>query len=150
MKLLLYHNLDEIWFLFLLRTNLVTFVHLRMKDLVCFFKNEKFSLFCDSKLATFDSLSDYDNLYLIDITVSFNKSFQLSTWGTKRKLTSEDLGVIWHKRLRHISKKRIEGLVSDEILDPLDFTNFEVCVNCIYGEQANIRIFVANKTLDIL
>ena len=92
----------------------------------------------------------YYNLYLIDIIVSFNESLQLSTRGTKRKLTTKNSGILWHKRLGHISKKRIERLVSDEILDPLDFTNFNIGVNCIKGKQTNIRRFIANKTLNIL
>ena len=41
-------------------------------------------------------------------------------------------------------------LVSDEILDPLDFTDFEICVNCIKGKQKNIRILGANKTSNVL
>ena len=40
--------------------------------------------------------------------------------------------------------------MSDEILDPLDFPNFEVCVNCIKGKQTNKRRFEANRTSDVL
>ena len=58
--------------------------------------------------------------------------------------------MLWHKRLGHISKQRIERLVSDEILDPLDFTNFDVCVNCIKGKQTNIRRLGANRTSNVL
>ena len=40
--------------------------------------------------------------------------------------------------------------MSDRILDPLDFIDFDVCVNCIKGKQKNIRILGANRTSDIL
>ena len=40
--------------------------------------------------------------------------------------------------------------MSDEILDPLGFIDFDICVNCIKGKQTNKSIFEANKTLDVL
>ena len=57
---------------------------------------------------------------------------------------------LWHKGLGHISRRRLERLVLDEILDHLDFTNFDICVNCIKGKQINKRRFEANRTMDIL
>ena len=116
----------------------------------CSFGNEKFSLFHDSKLVSSGSLSGYDNLYLLDTIASFNESLQLSTRGIKRKFTNRNSAALWHKRLGHISRRRIERLVSDEILDPLDFTDFDICVNCIKGKQTNKRRFEASRTLDVL
>ena len=92
------------------------------------------------------SLSGYDNLYSVEINASFNESLHLSTRGVKRKLTSENSAALWHKQLGHISQMRIERLVSCEILDPLDFTDFNICVNCIKGKQTNKRRFEANRT----
>ena len=40
--------------------------------------------------------------------------------------------------------------MSDEIFDPLDFTNFDICVNCIKRKQTNKRIFEANRTSNVL
>ena len=146
----LYLDLNETFIVPSFRRNLISISALDKSGYSCSFGNGKFSLFYDSKLSGSGSLSGYDNLYLIDTIASFNESLQLSTRGTKRKLTTENSGILWHKRLGHISKKRIERLVSDEILDPLDFTNFDICVNCIKGKQTNTRRFVANKTMDIL
>jgi len=143
-------DLNETFIVPSFRRNLISISALDKSGYSCSFGNGKFSLFYDSKLSGSGSLSGYDNLYLIDTIASFNESLQLSTRGTKRKLTTENSGILWHKRLGHISKKRIERLVSDEILDPLDFTNFDICVNCIKGKQTNTRRFVANKTMDIL
>ena len=98
------------------------------------FGNSKFSLFQDLKLVGNGSLLAYDNLYLLDTITSFNKSLYISTRGVKHKLTNENFASLWHKRLSHISKWRIERLVFDRILDPLDFTDFDVCVNCIKGK----------------
>lgn len=48
------------------------------------------------------------------------------------------------------SRQRIERLVLEEILDPLDFTDFDIRVKCIKGKQTNKRRFEANRTLDVL
>ena len=40
--------------------------------------------------------------------------------------------------------------MSNGILDPLDFIDFDVCVNCIKGKKTNIRRLGANRTSDVL
>jgi len=40
--------------------------------------------------------------------------------------------------------------VSDEILEPLDLSDFEVCVECIKGKQTNIRKLGPERAKDIL
>ena len=93
----------------------------------CTFGSRQFNLFHDSKLVGSNSLSGYDNIYLIDMVVSFNKSLQFSTRELKRKLTNKNSTMLWHKKLGHIYRWRIERLLSDEILDLLDFIDFNVC-----------------------
>ena len=97
-----------------------------------------------------DSLSYVDNLYMLDTVASYHETLQLSTQGVKIKLTDENSSSLWHKRLGHISKRRIERLVSDGILDSLDFADFEICTNCIKGKQTNTRRFGANRATDVL
>ena len=87
---------------------------------------------------------------MLDTVASYHETLQLSTQGVKRKLTDENSSSLWHKRLGHISKRRIERLVSDGILDSLDFTDFEICTNCIKGKQTNTRRFGANRATDVL
>ena len=38
----------------------------------------------------------------------------------------------------------------DEILDPLDLSDFEVCVECIKGKRTNIRKLGAERAKDVL
>ena len=45
--------------------------------------------------------------------------------------------ILWHRRLGHISRNRIEKLVKNGILENLNFTDFEICVDCIKGKQTN-------------
>ena len=40
--------------------------------------------------------------------------------------------------------------MSYEILDSLDFADFEICTNCIKGKQTNTRSFGVNRATDVL
>nr|GFB58469.1 hypothetical protein [Tanacetum cinerariifolium] len=46
-----------------------------------------------------------------------------------------DLALLWHCRLGHISKKRIEKLQHEGLLNSSDFTVFEKCVSCMSGKM---------------
>lgn len=45
----------------------------------------------------------------------------------------------------HISKNRVERLVTDGILDSIDLTKFDVCVECIKGKQTKTKKFGAYR-----
>ena len=55
--------------------------------------------------------------------------------GMKCGLVNESSAYLWHKHLGHISKERIQRLVKNEILSDLDFTNLDICVDCIMGKH---------------
>ena len=133
-----------------LRRNLVYVPVLDTSGYCCSFGNGKVILYQNSNLVGSGSLLRYNNLYFLDTIASFNESLHVSTVGIKRKLTSENSSSLWHKRLGHISKRRIERLVSDGILDPLDFMDFDTCVNCIKGKQTDVRRLGANRASNVL
>jgi hypothetical protein len=54
--------------------------------------------------------------------------------GSKRSRVSETSSMLWHKRLGHISRPRMERLIKDGILNDLDFSDFDTCVDCIKGK----------------
>jgi len=58
---------------------------------------------------------------------------------TKRSLVNERSAFLWHKRLGHISKERMKRLIKDEILHDLDFTDLNICVDCIKEKKQNIQ-----------
>ncbi|RDY05920.1 hypothetical protein CR513_10174, partial [Mucuna pruriens] len=93
------------------------------------FGNNKVSLYQNSNVVGSSSL--IDNLYMFDVVSSYNEILQTSSQG-------------------HISKQRIERLVLDERLEPLDLSNFEVCVECIKGKRTYIRKLGAKRVKDIL
>nr|GEV48176.1 retrotransposon protein, putative, Ty1-copia subclass [Tanacetum cinerariifolium] len=47
-----------------------------------------------------------------------------------------DFAFLWHCRLGHINKKRIEKLQHDGLLDSTDIKSFEKCVSCMSGKMA--------------
>ena len=143
-------DLNETFVVPSFRRNLVSISVLDKFGYSCSFGNNKFSLFQNSNLVGTGSLSYVDNLYMLDTVASYHETLQLSTRGVKRKLTNENSSSLWHKRLGHISKRRIERIVSYGILDSLDFADFEICTNCIKGKQTNIRRFGVNRVTDVL
>ena len=58
--------------------------------------------------------------------------------------------MLWHRGFGHISNQRIQRLVSERILDPLDLSDFQVCIECIKGKQTNVRKNYANRCGDVL
>ena len=58
--------------------------------------------------------------------------------------------MLWHRRLGNISNQRIQRLVLEGILDPLDFLDLKVCIECIKGKQTNMRKNDANSCSDVL
>jgi transposase InsO family protein len=78
-----------------------------------------------------------DGLYKLNLNSHFAESLLTlhHNVGTKRSLINENSSILWHRRLGHISKERLERLVKDEIFPNLDFTDFDVCVDCIKGKQ---------------
>lgn len=54
--------------------------------------------------------------------------------GMKRTIMYENSSFLWHRRLGHISIDRIKRLVNAGVLETLDFTDFDTCVDCIKGK----------------
>lgn len=59
--------------------------------------------------------------------------------GVKRPRHNENSAFLWHKRLGHISKERLKILVNETILPSLDFSDFDVCVECLKGKTTKSR-----------
>lgn len=98
--------------------------------------NGTLKLIYDSNVARHVSLSDgLYRLYFSSIATSLN----VENVGTKRILIKEKSCTLWHRRLGHISKERIERLIKNYILPSLDFGDFGICVDCIRGQLTNTK-----------
>nr|GEZ06064.1 hypothetical protein [Tanacetum cinerariifolium] len=77
-----------------------------------------------------------NGIYEIDMRDStlpiVNSMYSISNKRTKSNLDSTYL---WHCRLAHINKKRIEKLQHDGLLKSTDNEPFDQCVSCIYGKM---------------
>jgi len=58
--------------------------------------------------------------------------------------------MLCHRRLGHISIKRIKRLVNEGVLSTLEFANFETCVDCIKGKQTNKSKKGAKRSSNLL
>jgi hypothetical protein len=59
----------------------------------------------------------------------------------KRKRTHDTSSKLWYYHLGHVSRGRIESLVKNEILPPLEFFDLEQYVDCIEGKYVKQIIF---------
>jgi hypothetical protein len=83
----------------------------------------------------------HDKLYLLSIKdfiniVSSENNMNVSSSKNKHKRIDDVSSKLWHRRLNHILRGRIERLVKESILPPLEFLDFEQCIDCIKGKYA--------------
>ena len=60
----------------------------------------------------------------------------------KRKFHFTNDAYLWHLHLGHINPNRIQRLIKDGLLEPLDFDEFLVCESCLEGKMTK-RLFNA-------
>ena len=53
----------------------------------------------------------------------------------KRNFPSANDAYLWHLCLGHINSNRIQRLIKDDLLEPLDFDGFPVCESCLEGKM---------------
>nr|GEW30428.1 retrotransposon protein, putative, Ty1-copia subclass [Tanacetum cinerariifolium] len=77
-----------------------------------------------------------DGIFEIDLSNSLTNESSIYAVSNKRAKIDLDSALLWHCRLVHISKKRIEKLQHDGLLDSSDLMAFEKCVSCMSGKMA--------------
>jgi GAG-pre-integrase domain/Integrase core domain len=80
-----------------------------------------------------------DNLYKLCLDYSFSESLlSLNVTDVKCEIKrNRECGYsskLWHCRLGHISRDRIQRLIKNEILPTLDFSDFDNCIECVKGK----------------
>ncbi|GJX25978.1 putative reverse transcriptase domain-containing protein [Tanacetum coccineum] len=77
-----------------------------------------------------------DGIFEIDLSNSYaNDSFIYVVSNKRAKLDLATSLLLWHCRLGHISKKCIEKLQHDGLLNSTDLRAFEKCVSCMSGKM---------------
>nr|GEW60701.1 retrotransposon protein, putative, Ty1-copia subclass [Tanacetum cinerariifolium] len=77
-----------------------------------------------------------DGIFEIDLSNSYANDTSMYDVSNKRAKLDLDSALLWHCRLGHISKKRIEKLQYDGLLNSIDLRTFEKCVSCMSGKMA--------------
>ncbi|GJZ67806.1 retrotransposon protein, putative, ty1-copia subclass [Tanacetum coccineum] len=70
---------------------------------------------------------------LVDNSIQENSIYTVSN---KRAKLDLDSALLWHCRLGHINKKRIEKLQHEGLLNSTDLRTFEKCISCMSGKMA--------------
>jgi hypothetical protein len=85
-------------------------------------------------------LSMHENMNVIcnDENVVCKDKVSLPTNVSSKRKRCDDAtsAKLWHYRLCHISRGRIERLIKNDILIPLDFSNLDYCIDCIKEKYA--------------
>nr|GEZ35819.1 hypothetical protein [Tanacetum cinerariifolium] len=77
-----------------------------------------------------------DGIFEIDLSNSNTNDSSMYAVSKKRAKLNLDSALWWHCRLGHISKKRIEKLQHDGLLNSIDLKDFKKCVSCMSGKMA--------------
>ncbi|GJX10644.1 zinc finger, CCHC-type containing protein [Tanacetum coccineum] len=77
-----------------------------------------------------------DGIFEIELSNSYANDSSIYTVSNKRANLDLDSALLLHCRLGHISKKRIEKLQHDGLLNSTDLRAFEKCIPCMSGKKA--------------
>nr|GEU96014.1 hypothetical protein [Tanacetum cinerariifolium] len=77
-----------------------------------------------------------DGIFEIDLSDSYTNVSSIYALSNKRSKPNLDFALLWHCRFRHISKKHIEKLLHDGLLNSPDLRDFEKCVPCMSEKMA--------------
>nr|GEV56620.1 hypothetical protein [Tanacetum cinerariifolium] len=77
-----------------------------------------------------------DGIYEIDMSYSNTNDSSMYAITNKRSKLNLDSSLLWHCRLGHISKKRIEKLQHDGLLNSIDIESLGKCVSYMSGKMA--------------
>nr|GEV21763.1 hypothetical protein [Tanacetum cinerariifolium] len=77
-----------------------------------------------------------DGIFEIDLSSSNINDSSMYSVSNKRAKLNLDSALLWHYRLGHISKKCIEKLQHDGLLNSTDHRDFDKCISCMSGKMA--------------
>jgi len=124
-----------------LQRNLISVSRLDDDNFACHFGDGKCQIYCNNDCV--GVAFQQQDLYLLSLRETVNsvcdatENTSLSqSENRKRKRTQDVSSKLWHCRLGHISRGRIEILVKNEILPPLEFSELDQCIDCIKGKFA--------------
>ncbi|GKB59637.1 putative RNA-directed DNA polymerase [Tanacetum coccineum] len=120
--------------------NLISVPKLLLHDYEFMFGYYGLKVYFNSRLIGTGSLDN--NLIKLQLDSNFEKPLlsmdaNVISNGKRKHLDEESSSRLWHKRLGHISKDRMQRLIKEGILHHLDFSDFNQCVEYICGPFIN-------------
>jgi len=125
-------NLDDVLYAPSLKRNLISVSALDDSGHICEFGNNQ----CVIKFNSINVGLAVRQGKLYMLSLDDDSVMNVSNVSNKRKRFNETSSKLWHCRLGHISRGRMERLIKDEILDKLDFSDSDRCIDCIKGKYA--------------
>ncbi|GKC90332.1 putative RNA-directed DNA polymerase [Tanacetum coccineum] len=92
----------------------------------------------------------HDGIFEIDMHNHMSNERSIYTCSNKKTKHNLDSTFLWHCRLGHINKKRIEKLQHDGLLESIDAESFDTCVSCISGKMARKPFTYVSERVDDL
>ncbi|KAD6795333.1 hypothetical protein E3N88_06229 [Mikania micrantha] len=97
-----------------------------------------------------DNAKPHNGIYEINVSNSCTSS-SMYTMNTKRLKSDFSQSYLWHCRLGHISKKRMEKLQTDGIVEPTGSETFDTCESCLSGKMTKAPFLgVGEKATELL
>ena len=122
-----------------MRRNLINVSRLDDNGYDCHFSNGKCQIVYNNKRV--DLAFRQDKLYLLSLSENVNdvstenENASSCMNATNKGKRVHDVSLkLWHYRLGHILRGRIERLIKKSILLPLEFLDLEQCIECIKGK----------------
>ena len=78
------------------------------------------------------------------------KVLSVKSRATKQKFEDKNSGTRWHQHLGHISRNRVERLVSYGISSSVKFMNHDICVDYIKAKHTNHKKLGAYRSTKFL
>jgi hypothetical protein len=132
-------KLTDVLYVPSLPINLISVSRLDDDGFDCHFGNDKCKIMFNHKCVGLAFRQD--ELYLLSLSKNVNAMstenenvFSSMNVGNKRKIIHNVSSKLWHYHFGHILRKRIERLIKKSILPPLEFLDFEQCIDCIKGK----------------
>ena len=139
--------LDDVFYVPSMRRNLISISTLDKRGYSFTFGNEKFELSLNSRIIGDGYLSN--RLYHLNVLPN-HESLVVVSSGKKRALTRDTSYDLWHRRLGHISQERINRLIKENILPPLDSGAPKICIDCAKGKMTKTRKLGSTRSSELL
>ncbi|KAD5961454.1 hypothetical protein E3N88_12927 [Mikania micrantha] len=143
-----YLKLDNVCFIPNVTRNIVSVSRLHEQGFDYVFNGNYISAYFNNMF--YFEAKPHNGIYEINVSNSCTSS-SMYTMNTKRLKSDFNQSYLWHCRLGHISKKRMEKLQTDGIVEPTGSETFDTCESCLSGKMTKAPFSgVGEKATELL